>query len=203
MGKPELLGEHERLSRHDHRRAEDHIVADLCRLSGPGLAAVDDALAHLLEDRLGGGESFRRPAAHEGQRTRLGAGDAAGDRRIDRPEAGGLGKGMGFSRALHVDGGAVDEELTRPRRADDFAPHRDDVLARRQHGDRDVGPCRRLRGAGGDLHAAFRRGVARSGDEIEADDAVARLDQIGGHRAAHVAEADEGDFAHAALHSFL
>ena len=36
-----------------------------------------------------------------------------------------------------------------------------------------------------------------AGDEVEADDPVLGLDEIGGHGPAHVAEADEGDGGHA------
>src|SRR6185437_9150555 len=53
------------------------------------------------------------------------------------------------------------------------------------------------------LAGASRNGYARRGgrglrriDEVEAGDLVARLDEIGAHRRAHVAETDEGDACH-------
>jgi hypothetical protein len=45
-------------------------------------------------------------------------------------------------------------------------------------------------GAAPRLARSGKRGFA----EVEGADLVARLDQIGGHPAAHVAEADKGDF---------
>ena len=38
--------------------------------------------------------------------------------------------------------------------------------------------------------------IAGGRRQVEADDVVPGLDEIGGHRAAHVAEADEGDLGH-------
>ena len=45
--------------------------------------------------------------------------------------------------------------------------------------------------------------IARSRDQIERDDLVSGLDQIGGHRPAHIAEADECDGCHDFLPELL
>ena len=74
---PELLGQHERLADADHADAEHHVVADLGGLAGAGFAAVHDLPAHGLQDRLGLREGILAAAAHEGQRRRLRAADAA------------------------------------------------------------------------------------------------------------------------------
>ena len=74
--------------------------------------------------------------------------------------------------------------------------------AGRQHGDDHIGrrngavaPLRRL-------HPGFTGLAHGAGDGIEPDHAMARLDEIGGHRPAHVAEADKGDGAHGVPYLF-
>ena len=110
MREAQLLGEHEGLRDADHRDAEDHVVADLGRLPGPCLAAMDDALAHLGEDRLGAGECARRAARHEGEGRRLRAADAAGDRRVEGRKPSSRRHRMRLAGALDVDGGGIDDE---------------------------------------------------------------------------------------------
>ena len=77
------------------------------------------------------------------------------------------------------------------------------MLARRQHGDDRLGALDGGAGARSDLDAAFGGLVREGGDEIEAADLVAGLDEIERHRPAHVAEADEGDPGHDVLVSRL
>ena len=75
----------------------------------PDFAAVDDALAHDGEDRLGLGEGLAAAAGHEGERRRRRAGDAAGDGRVEG-RASVLGRqGMRRAGAAEIDRGAVDE----------------------------------------------------------------------------------------------
>ncbi len=73
---PQLLRERERLAGRDHRGAEEHVVADLRSLSGARIAGVDHRLAHLGKDRFGARKAFVGAADHEGQRARVGGGDA-------------------------------------------------------------------------------------------------------------------------------
>ena len=76
-------------------------------------------------------------------------------------------------------------------------PHLAHVLTGRQHGDDDVGAARRLRRAARRLHAGGRQRLHGTGIDVVADDAMAGLHQVGRHRRAHVAQADEADRRHA------
>ena len=76
----------------------------------PGAAGVEDVLAHRLQDRLAAGECFLRAADHEGQGAVLGARRAARNRGIQHREAGGFSGGGDGAGAVHVDGGAVDQQ---------------------------------------------------------------------------------------------
>ena len=78
----------------------------------------------------------------------------------------------------------------------DVGPDRNDMLAGGQHGDDDVGALHRADRALGDPSAVGLGLIARGRHQIERDHLVAGLDQIGRHRAAHVAEADECDVCH-------
>jgi hypothetical protein len=70
------------------------------------------------------------------------------------------------------------------------------MLACRQHGDHHLrilhGIERRIR----DRNAIGLRRIALGRDQIEAKNLVSSLDEICGHRATHVAEADECDIRH-------
>ena len=78
----------------------------------------------------------------------------------------------------------------------DLGPHRQHMLARRQHRDDDIGALHRGDRTVGDRRAIGLGLVARGADQIERHHLVAGLDQIGGHRAAHIAETDECDVCH-------
>ena len=100
-------------------------------------------------------------------------------------------------RALDVDGRAVDQQ----RALGDVGQHvllvdLAHMLAGRQHGDDDLGVLHRLGGARGLVGALLDRRRDRGIGEIEGRHVMLRLGEIGGHRAAHVAETDEGDFRH-------
>lgn len=70
------------------------------------------------------------------------------------------------------------------------------MLARRQHGDNSVGVLHRVRDIGSLAATACAGPRERLAREIESGDGVARLDEVGGHGAAHIAEADECDVGH-------
>ena len=70
------------------------------------------------------------------------------------------------------------------------------MLARGQHGDDDIRALHRSCRAVGDGGAVGLGLIEQSLHQIEADDLVAGLDEIGGHRPAHVAESDECDCCH-------
>ena len=100
-------------------------------------------------------------------------------------------KRMRLAGAGHIDRRAIDEQRALPRPRHDIVPDRQDVLARRQHGDDDVGVLDGAPGAGDDLDAVSGRGFAQRRYQVEAENVLARLDQVGGHRPAHIAETDE------------
>src|SRR5690242_3727685 len=70
------------------------------------------------------------------------------------------------------------------------------MLARRQHGDDDVGVLDRLDHREGGRTTGFLRARHGGFRKVEGDDLIARLGLVGGHAASHVAEADECDFRH-------
>ena len=78
----------------------------------------------------------------------------------------------------------------------DIVPYRQDVLARRQHRDDNVSVVNGSLGAGDNLYAIPGRGLAQRRYEVETQNVFARLDEIGGHRRAHVAETDEANSRH-------
>ena len=69
--------------------------------------------------------------------------------------------------------------------------HLGHVLAGRQHGDDYLGAGHRLRDRRRDAAAGRRVRVHRRAHHIVAGHAVPRLQQVGGHRQPHVAQADE------------
>ena len=72
------------------------------------------------------------------------------------------------------------------------------MLAGRQHGDHDLGILHGSRRIGHDDDAIVPCGRQIFRNEVETVHGVAGLDQIGGHRVAHIAKADEGDRRHLA-----
>ena len=78
---------------------------------------------------------------------------------------------------------------------------RDHVFARRQHGDDHVRVLHRGRRVGHDGDAVFLGHRQIVGHQVVAADLMTGLDEIGGHRVAHIAEADEGDGGHVGVSS--
>ena len=68
-------------------------------------------------------------AAHEGKRCTLGAGGAAGDRRVDRKGAVLGRQRMGLLGAFDIDGRAIDDQRALCHRGNDLVPHRQHMLA--------------------------------------------------------------------------
>ena len=98
--------------------------------------------------------------------------------------------------AVDVDRRAVDDQRALACGRQEVRPARENMLAGRQHGDDHVGAADGAPGGGRDGRAGCGGGGLRRLDEIEAGNRMAGLDQVGDHRGAHVAEADEGDFGH-------
>ncbi|MNV41358.1 hypothetical protein D3C71_1329920 [compost metagenome] len=70
MRKAELFRQNEGFCDADHGNAEDHVVADLCRLTRAIAAAMDNLFAHGFKDRFPRGKGLIRTADHECKRTR-------------------------------------------------------------------------------------------------------------------------------------
>ena len=82
MREPELLTEYEGLADAGHGDAEDHVVADLGSLAGPGRTAMDDPPSHSFKHRSTPAQGTRRPSDHEGQRAGTCPGRSPRHRRI-------------------------------------------------------------------------------------------------------------------------
>ena len=141
-------------------------------------------------------------AGHEGQSRRLRAGDAARHRRIEREHLGRARELVSRARRGHVDGRGVDHQRAGCRRLEDApAPHRQRVLAGRQHGDDGIDA------AGGigrrcnffDAPGCGLLQVARH--EVEAPDLMSLLHEVAGHGRAHVAQSDEAYRGHVSVSS--
>ena len=97
-----------------------------------------------------------------------------------------------------IDGRAVDEQRALRGLRRDVLIDRQDMLAGRQHGDDDLGVLDRRDAVGHDHDAIVRAPFQGSpATRSKPCTAMPGLDQIGGHRVAHIAEADEGDRGHA------
>jgi hypothetical protein len=96
---------------------------------------------------------------------------------------------MNGPRRLDVDGRAVDEQRPRPGPVDDAVRSQiqaANLLARRQHGDDDVGAGDRGAEIGGRGRAGRHRPLDGVHGGIEGAYLVAGRQQIAGHRQAHV-----------------
>ena len=101
--------------------------------------------------------------------------------------------------ARDVDGRTVDEQRSGLRRGDHVLPYRNDVLARRQHGDDDVCVLDALSGVPDNLNAIGGGRLARCRDNVKTEYRAAAFDQIGGHWPAHVSKTDKSDIRHETL----
>ena len=95
-GMPDLAGHRHRLRRGDEGDGTEQVIGELHGLRGARpIAGNDDRLAPHLEHRHQIGDCCRIPGHHHGQRTGLGAHDAARDRGVDDGDTG--------SRAFRLD----------------------------------------------------------------------------------------------------
>jgi hypothetical protein len=208
----ELLRQQESLADADHVDGQHHVVAQLHRLAGARAAGVEDVFPHRRQDRLAAGEGVLGAANHEGQGGIRGADRSARDRGVEHGEARSRGRRGDGAGAVHVGGGAIDQQglgvlgvlgiLGVRDRLDQAAlvqPGLAHFRAGGQHGDDEVGVLcsRRRAGCGG--AAGGGQGLERGGTEVIAGDVVAGLDEVGSHGCAHVAEADETDGRHVVM----
>ncbi len=106
----ELFGQHKRFASSDHGDREQHVVADLGRLPRARAACEHDLLSHLFERRQAARKRLLAAAAHEGERARFRAADAARNGSIEEIEAGFFGGRVHGARGIDVDGRAVDQQ---------------------------------------------------------------------------------------------
>src|SRR5207253_1922363 len=100
----------ERLAGADHRDRKQHVVAYLCSLARARAAGMDDALAHLLQDRLCARERLVAAATHEGERAGFRTADAAGHRRVEEIKTRLCRGVVRGTRGIDIDGRAIDQE---------------------------------------------------------------------------------------------
>jgi hypothetical protein len=126
--------------------------------------------------------------------------DAAGNRGIhDRVACRARHLGQA-PRGGDIDGGAIDQQGAGWGRADhlvfDHVTHDCPVGQHRHH---HVGACHGIGHGGTGRAARFLRGSERGRGQIERAHLVARLGEVGGHAAAHVAQANECNCRHGSL----
>jgi len=143
---------------------------------------MEDVVAHPLEHRPRAFYVGARTADHDGKRRIFCFRDRARHRRVDHGHAVRRERAPHCPRAGRIGGAHVDDERTfaqaRHRLEHHFAHH----AAVGQHGDEHVRPGHRL---------ARGRGIAVA-RLVECLQAIAGSGEVGGHRSAHRAEADEG-----------
>jgi hypothetical protein len=163
------------------RRAEV-VVQRLDRVPGAERAAVEDIGAHLLQDRARTLDVRRRAADHDGERRVLRFGDRAGDRRVHHGDAVRGERASERPGACRVGRAHVDDEPARLEARQRLEHDLADDIAVGQHGDEHIHPVHSLPHGG---MTAVARPVVRL-------QRIAGPRQVGGHRPAHGAEADEG-----------
>lgn len=162
---------------------------------------MEDVATHGLEQRPGLLQGFGVAADHEGQGAGCRAGSAAGHRRVEHRQAALAGGGVDLARRGRGDGRAFQHQGAGGdvrEQAIVVEVQAFDVLAGRQHADDHVGALHRVAGAAGGAGAGGDQAVDGALHQVEDVQQVAGLEQVGGHRRAHVAEADEGDLFHGA-----
>ena len=197
MRQAELFRQNECLADGDHRDAEDHVVADLRGLSGAGFAAMDDAAGHRLR---GLARPWRMPPS---QPPAMKVSVPAAAPPVP-PETGAsidsrpclAAMACAFRAEFDVDGRGIDEQRAFLRLRRDVLIDRQHMLACRQHGDDDSASFTAAGGVGHHDDAIVPARPSGSPERGRSPSRVPGLDQIGGHRVAHIAEADEGDGRH-------
>src|SRR5690348_2224881 len=160
---------------------------------------MNDAFAHLLENRLGARKGLVAAAAHESERAGLRAADAARDGGIQKIEASLFRRNMHGTRRIDVDGRTVDEQgiLARGRKyACIVQINGADMASRGKHRHDDVSALDRLERRLCLFGSRIHHGFERRGTDVEGFDLFLRLQKVARHRRAHVSDADECDGAH-------
>ena len=189
----------QRLAGAYHVDGQQHVVTTLGHLAGAGGTRVENILAHVGQDQPRPGEGLGAAAAHESQGPGSRRGHPTGYRAVHvadtqfgsrlshPPRRGGV-----YGAAIKHRGGGVQ------LRQQSLIPEidRGDVLAGGQHGEHIVDT--RRRGSGTLRHRRARRPQLLAGGlgQIEYRHLVPGLYQVGGHRPAHITQADKCDLCH-------
>jgi hypothetical protein len=154
---------------------------------------MHDARAHVFENLFAAAKRFFGAANHEGKGGGARSADTSGNWRVERETALLACNLMRTPCAPYVDCGRIDDERALGESRQDFGPDVDHVLAGWQHRYKGARALDCLGSAFRKRYACFRGGHLRLLTEIETRNLKASLDEIGGHRPAHIAEPDESD----------
>ena len=175
-------------------------LAALTVCPDPAGPDVHDRLTDRAEHRLGRGEVLAGAAHHDRQRALDGPGLAAGDRRVEDPEA--LLVPASAASSAATSGRMVEKSMTSApgRGVGEHAvlagQHGPDVGRVRDHGRHHVRVPDRVGDALGAPAARLDQLVGLGRAAVVAGDLEPGLDQVGGHGPAHDAEPDESDLRH-------
>ncbi len=177
------------------------LVDHLGELTGAHLAHEPAGAGIGGDDRLDAGVGLRRAAAHHGEDALLGAGLAAGDRRVDEGGAtrlGGLGQ---LARHGGGGGGVVDEDGTRVEALEGAAGGGRDtaqVVVVADAGEDDLGPLgRRGWRRGRRVAVRFHPGSGAARRSVVDGHGMSLGGEMTRHGIAHHAEPDECHARHA------
>ena len=157
---------------------------------------MNDGVGHGLEQRPRLGEIGGAAACHDERLARGRFARRAADGRVHAAQA---ECGERFAEAVgqgSVAGAHLDDERTgRQGRGRAVVAEQGGLRVRRgrQHGDQDGGIARRVGWRGGDAAAAVGDALGSGGGNVVGGAVEAAPDEISEHRAAHDAEANEGD----------
>ena len=157
---------------------------------------MNDFARHGFQHRSGCLERVSATADHERQCARDRTLDPAGDRSIELGEAAFGGVGVHAARIVHGDCRTVDKQGALGGGWHDVGVTLLHEGAVRQHGDDDIGTLHRGCGSVEDRDPRVGSRLTGGGHRIEAPNGMSCGNQVGRHRATHIAQAQECDRGH-------
>ncbi len=193
-----LVGEGEGLGHRQHAHAGHDLVGGLGHLPGTGGANMHDVLAHARKGRLRPRKTALAAAGHDRQGAGNGADFAAGDRSINKIDAGCRQFLADPACRRRRNGAHIDGHQARLGTARYPAHHLGNVGGIGHHGNHQLIAGRGIGRADGGSRPGAEQGLHRFGSPRPDGDLMPALDEIERHRASHDAQADESD-----LHELL